>query len=241
MIASPDRSHRHGMYSGSVSPHMKSLVRDAEGCHCSSFPSVLLQLIQAGTRPSQVDQSTTIELRQNELFVLVCTAKSFDAGAWARKIQPLSPTADIEQRTMVVRAHKAAVIIYLSRLLFSSFPTVKPSCDFEALVTEALDNIPGIDINSPLFTATTWPTSIAGAETCAIAKQQWVGRRFTERWTVKLWGLLKGALKTIQTIWDLKDGGTKNKRITPSSKCDIATDGHWVSYLRETGVDWLVL
>jgi hypothetical protein len=182
-----------------------------------------------------------MEVRQNKLFVLICAAKSFDAGAWAIEVQPLSPTADVEQRTMVARAHKAAVTIYLSRLLISLYPTTKPSCDFEALVTEALKNISGIDITSPLFTATTWPMFITGAETNVVEKQRWVATRLRKRWEVEPWGLLEGALETLETIWGLKQARAEHTRILPPAKHDISTDGDWVQYLRETGVDWLIL
>ncbi|KAI4854657.1 hypothetical protein E4T44_00009 [Aureobasidium sp. EXF-8845] len=237
MLASPKTSNK----SDGVSPHLESLFRDAEGTHCSSFPSILLRLIHTGTRLSQQDEMTPIEARQNKLFVLICAAKSFDASAWAREIQLLSPIADVEQRTMVARAHTAAVIIYLSRLLVSLYTTTKPSCNFEALVTEALDNISGIDTSSPLFTATTWPTFIAGAETNLAEKQQWIATRFRERWAAEPWGLLEGALETLTTIWALKRGRAEDKGTMLSSGHDIGTDGDWVQYLRNTGVDWLIL
>jgi hypothetical protein len=156
MLANSKEPHTVEEYSDSVSPHMECLYRDADGTHCSSFPSILLRLIHAGTKLSRQNQSVPVEVEQNKLFVLLCAAKSFDASAWAKKVQPLSPSANVEQRTMVARAHKAAVTIYLSRLLVSLYRFTKPSCDFEALVTEALVNISAIDINSPLFTATKW-------------------------------------------------------------------------------------
>jgi hypothetical protein len=241
MLADQRGSPASEVYSDSVSPHIESLYRDADGTHCSSFPSILLRLIHAGTELSQQDHSVPVEVRQNKLFVLICAAKAFDATAWAGKIQPLSPIADFEQRTMVARAHKAAVTIYLSRLLVSLYPTTKPSCDFEALVTEALDNISGIDISSPLFTATTWPTFIAGAETKLAEKQLWIATRFRERWEAEPWGLLEGALETLKAMWTLKRGRAEDKGMILSSEHDIGTDGDWVQYLRKTGVNWLIL
>jgi hypothetical protein len=241
MLASPKVPHATEVYSDIVSPHMECLYRDADGTHCSSFPSILLRLIQAGTKLSRQDQPISVEVKQNKLFVLICAAKFFDAGAWAKKVQPLSPTTDVEQRTMVARAHKAAVTIYLSRLLISLYTTTKPSCDFEALVTEALENISNIDITSPLFTATTWPTFIAGAETNVMEKQRWVATRFRQRWEVEPWGLLEGARETLETIWTLKSARAEDKETVPSSKHDMGTDGDWVQYLRETGVNWLIL
>jgi hypothetical protein len=151
------------------------------------------------------------------------------------------PTTNIEQRTMIARAHKAAVTIYLSRLLISLYPTTKPSCDFEALVTGVLDNISCIDINSALFTATTWPTFVAGAQTTLLKRQHWVAKRFRERWEVEPWGLLQGVRETLETIWALKRVSAEDASTLSPVERKMRVDGDWVQYLRETGVDWLIL
>jgi hypothetical protein len=74
-----------------------------------------------------------------------------------------------------------------------------------------------------------------------VKNQQWIATRFRQRWETEPWGLLEGARETLETIWALKRGkGEDNERIIPSGH-DIVTDGDWVQYLRETGVDWLIL
>jgi hypothetical protein len=240
MLASPKTTYSPDANLDNANPQFESLFRDAEGTHCSSFPTTLLSLINAGNRISQHNLSIPLETRQNKLFVLICAAKSFNPRGWAKGLRPPSATV-IEQRTMIARAHKAAVTIYLSRLLISLYPITKPSCDFEALVTEVLDNISSIDINSALFKATTWPSFIAGAETILVERQHWVARRFQERWEVEPWGLLQGARETLETIWALKRVRAEDTRTLTSVERKLGTDGDWVQYLRETGVDWLIL
>jgi hypothetical protein len=241
MLATPRTTHPSDVYLDSLNSQFESLFRDAEGTHCSSFPTTLLSLINAGNRISQHDQSTPLETRRNKLLVLICAAKSFIPRRWAKELRPPMPTTNIEQRTMIAQAHKAAVTIYLSRLLISLYPTTKPSCDFEALVIEVLDNISCIDINSALFTATTWPTFIAGAETTLVERQHWVAKRLRERWEVEPWGLLQGARETLETIWTLKRIRAQDARTLSSVERKLGADGDWVQYLRETGVDWLIL
>ena len=78
-----------------IIPHVPSLLSDAEGNHCSSFPAVLLQLLQAGTRLSHPSCPTSLQIKQSKLFLLVCAARSFDPLTWAAELQPRSPSADL--------------------------------------------------------------------------------------------------------------------------------------------------
>ena len=222
-----------------IIPHVPSLLRDAEGNHCSSFPAVLLQLLQAGTRLSHPSCPTSLQIKQSKLFLLVCAARSFDPLTWATELQPRSPSADLQQRNLVARGHKAAVTIYLSRLLLSLYPTAKPSCDFVALVDEVIGSISQIRKHDALFTATTWPAFIAGAETDTAEKQELVVVRFRELWEVEPWGLMRGALRTLETIWLIKKRGAQDeKSYLPGQRL---RDGDWIRCLRETGVNWLIL
>lgn len=223
----------------SASPQIASLLRDAEGNHCSSFPLTLLQLLQAGTKISLSNSLNSSQTRQNKLFVLVCATKSFDPLAWALELQPRSPSSDVQRRTQAARAHKAAVTIYLSRLLLSLYPTTKPSCDFEALVLEVVSNISLIGKDDALFTATTWPAFIAGAETNVVEMREWVVGRFRELWEVEPWGLLQGALRTLETMWSTKEVGAQVEGSQSSQQRLEA--GDWIRYIRETGVNWLIL
>jgi hypothetical protein len=158
---------------------VESLIRDAEGNHCSSFPSILLQLLRSGVRLSQSGSSIPLRNRQDRVFMLVCTAKTFDARAWATDLQSRSPSSDVQQRTHVACAHKVAVIIYLSRLLLSMYPD----------------------------TAITWPAFIAGAETNSIPYQRFIMARLENIWKLEPWGLLRKAAEILQTIWDAKTSG----------------------------------
>jgi hypothetical protein len=221
-------------FGGNTERDVESLIRDAEGNHCSSFPSILLQLLHNGARLSQSVDSIPLCNRQDKVSRLICTAKTFNPRAWATDLQPRSPSSDLQERTHVACAHKAAVIIYLSRLLLSICTGTKPTCDFESLVAKIVNNLSMIAKEGSLYTATTWPAFIAGAETNSNSHQQFVMSRLEHLWELEPWGLYRKAAEILQTIWNAK-------------KCISATDGEqirhgdWVQYLRANSIAWLIL
>lgn len=167
-----------------------SLLQDAEGNHCSSFPTILLQLIRAGAQLSQPNhQSSPLHSstgsNQPQALLLLSAAQSFDPFAWATTLQPRSPATDLLHRTHIASAHRAAVRIYLSRVLLSLYPTTQLSHNSKSMVADTLTHLSFICLSDALFTATPWPAFIAGAETNDGASQEWVARRFQELWEVE--------------------------------------------------------
>lgn len=220
-----------------------SLLQDAEGNHCSSFPTILLQLIQNGARLSQNAhsyRSPTLEQRLQQALQLLSTAQSFNPAAWARDVQIRSPTSDLALRTHIASAHHAAVCIYLSRVILSLDPLTVLSSDLEALVAEIIDHLSHISRYDALFTAMTWPAFIAGAETNKSNRQEWVREKFEELWQVEPWGLMRGAREVLERIWaGKKNGVAANEEGVPLH----ASDGpaNWITDLRSRGVDWLII
>jgi hypothetical protein len=140
----------------------------------------------------------------------------------------------------VAYAHRAAVCIYLSRLLLSLYPATQLPHDLESLVADIITHLSFIHPNDALFTATTWPAFIAGAETNDHVRQDWVARRFEELWEVEPWGLLRGASGVLERIWSKKrSGGVRNggRILLKDEKGDM----NWIEDMRECGVDWLII
>ncbi|KAK6193943.1 hypothetical protein LQW54_011943 [Pestalotiopsis sp. IQ-011] len=169
-----------------------------------------------------------------QLLGLIHAAQSFDPLAWAAKLGPNSPAPDLVHRANVASAHRAAVCIYLSRVASPRDHTAQLPIDLEHLVAEIIGNISTIKTNDALFTATTWPAFIAGAETGDQARQEWLTRHFQELWKVEPWGLIKGALGVLGRIWE------KRKKVHESAVARDQDDD-WVGDLRESGVDWLII
>ncbi|KAI9742851.1 MAG: hypothetical protein M1818_003580 [Claussenomyces sp. TS43310] len=221
-----------------------SLLQDAEGNHCSSFPTILLQLMRSGAQLSQPNHPSSplysaTGSKQQQALLLLYAAQSFDPLAWAINLQPRSPATDLLHRTHVASAHRAAVCIYLSRVLLSLYPTTPLSHELESLVADIITHLSFIRPSDALFTATTWPAFIAGAETNDGTRQEWVARRFQELWEVEPWGLIRGALGVLERIWMGRSGVVVNGEGTPLR--GKKGDGDWIGDLRGRGVDWLIL
>lgn len=188
---------------------------------------------------SQPGHVSPTNSRTDQILALLSTAQSFNPSFWAINVQLCSPVSDLAHRTHVAAAHQAAVCIYLSRVVLSLCPEIKLPRDPESLVTEVIDHISMIDQTDPLFTATAWPAFVAGAETYDHSRQEWAVRHFQELWKVEPWGLIKGALKVLSTIWKSRDAIANGLKV-PSREHERAGD-NWITKLRASGVDWLIL
>lgn len=226
-----------------------TLLRDEEGNHCSSFPSILLQLIQAGSRLYQrtlqgcfSEPNSNSASHLEEAVHLLSVAYSFDAATWAKDVQARSPFNDLTHRTYVAYAHRAAVCIYLSRVALSMEQSIQLPESLESLVIDIITHSSLIRPHDALFTATTWPAFIAGAETDNLECRQWVMRRFQELWEVEPWGLIRGALEVLEKIWaDRRNGFEIDERETGALPIRHPAGADWLVNLRRRGVDWLIL
>lgn len=228
-----------------------TLIRDEEGNHCSSFPTALLQLIQKGTsvsqsayahKPSLASHDAIRAAHLDTAIRLLLAARSFDASSWAHDIQTHSPVNDLAQRTCVAHAHRAAVCIYLSRVILSLGPSAQLPQTTNSLISEILTNLAFVRQRDVLFTATTWPTFIAGAETNDPEIQTWVVERFQELWEVEPWGLMKGALEVLERIWSRRRSKVEStEHIDGSTTQRNVGYEDWIGDLRKSGVDWLIL
>ncbi|CRK28091.1 hypothetical protein BN1708_004529 [Verticillium longisporum] len=145
------------------------------------------------------------------LTSLTC-CKSFDPAVWAINLQPRSPADDLFHRTEIASAHKAAVCVYLSRIILALWPSTALPDDLETLAAEIIVHLSCMQPRDALFTATAWPAFIAGLETADLTNRAWVVRRFQELWELEAWGLTREALGALTTIWDER----KNKNTTES-------------------------
>ncbi|KAF7536431.1 hypothetical protein G7054_g4571 [Neopestalotiopsis clavispora] len=195
-----------GLLPSSTSSRALSLLQDTEGNHCSSFPVQLLELLRLAAQIAQAGgvSSPTCTLTDSiqQLLRNISSAQSFDPLAWASRLEPISPTPDIMHRTHVAFAHRGAVLVYLSRVALSLDPTVDLPLNLDCLVEEIIGHILFISTSNVLFTATTWPAFIAGAETSDCATQEWVTQHFHKLWSVEPWGHYRGALGVLERIWD---------------------------------------
>ena len=239
-----------------------SLLRDAEGNHCSSFPATLLRLIQIANQmsSSSTHRPLSLRLEQQETFLcLLKTAHDFNPTTWAKALQARSPApADLKSRIAIAAAHQAATCIYLNRILMSFDPSIQLFQNLEVYVIQTRLSLSSIPSSDPLFTASAWPTFIAGAETTDRLMQEWVKKRFQDLWSLEPWGLMRGAVVVLEEIWKERgDNRGKSEEMEPHTGASgdkikklrwSKLDGHrndsgsnWVKELKEKDVAWLIL
>ncbi|EEU40568.1 uncharacterized protein NECHADRAFT_34199 [Fusarium vanettenii 77-13-4] len=231
-------------HSGGLSMSAMSLLQDAEGNHCSSFPAALLALIQTGaqllkTKDVSTSPDALMNLAQQDALRLLHAAKSFDPAVWAIDLQPRSPADDPLHRTIIASAHRAAVCIYLSRIALALWPSTLLPDDLEILAAEIITHLSNVRPGDALFTATAWPAFIAGLETVDPMKRAWVVKRFQELWEMEPWGLTRGALEALRTIWD----GRNNEDALAGSIDRLheqEENWNWIEKLKNMGTDWLI-
>lgn len=187
----------------------------------------------------QEQYGKTSKSLEERIRPLLHAAQSFDPSAWASDLQSRSPASDLALRTHVASAHRAAVCIYLARLMLSLRYDTHLAWSLKSWASETIEHMAWIRPCDALFTATTWPAFIAGAETHNLQEQSWTVQRFSELWQVEPWGTIGGALDVLRGIWsDRKQHGSFGG---DDSGCDEAGNGDWIAKLRDTGVDWLII
>lgn len=220
-----------------------SLLQDAEGNHCSSFPMQLLHLIQNGARLSEVriapeDHAARVAQKEHA-FLLLTSARSFNPHMWAAGVQTRSPCPDVPMRTHIASAHRAATCIYLQRILAAQSTTPEILEDIEALVLDIQTQLSNIPPSNSLTPATAWPSFIAGAEAKDKRMEIWAQSQFQNIWAVQPWGLVKGALVVLRTIWANRRRGRDSQKTKYMT--GLERDDNWVTYMKRSGVDWLIL
>jgi hypothetical protein len=202
------------------------LLRKAEANNYLSCPAVLLHAARTAARVSSAhrrpDQAQELN---NHRFRLMNSIASFDPAAWAADLQNSSPYEDLVDRTHLASAHKAAMSIYVYRIMQSS----AGSENLESLVKEIIFHLSCIPLSSALSKATPWPVFIAGAETLDQVSQSWVATRLSDLWTTIPWGYVRNALKILESRWKRREGNDRN-----SSSQD------WTQGLSTLGYEWFI-
>jgi hypothetical protein len=109
----------------------------------------------------------------------------------------------------------------------------------ENLALKIQIHLSNISPHDPVIAATAWPSFIAGAEANENATKCWAQNHLQNIWAVQPWGLIKGALAVLRTIWarrrryrDCEDTYTM---------ADEEENENWVAYMKRIGADWLIL
>jgi hypothetical protein len=161
--------------------------------------------------------------RTKQLLALV---DAFNPYIWASSLQHVSLTFDLDMRTHIGCAYKAAVKIYILRASLLVNNTMITSDSLEDLVSEIILHLTYIKPNDLFFKAVCWPLFIAGAETNNLDHRTWVFSRLKTALQILPWGYLSSALELLCHVWADKNqesGGT-----------------NWLINLKLSENDWLI-
>jgi hypothetical protein len=191
---------------------------------CLSCPPLLLQVIRDVSRSSRPPNPEEIPLKERDQLLSIVDA--FNPYEYASSLQRVSTSFDLEMRTHIGCAYKAAVKIYIIRATVPDNTASKTSEPLEELVSEVVLHLTCIPPNDAFFKTTCWPSFIAGAETNNPDQRAWVSSRFEMALKILPWGYLSSALDLLYQVWERK------------SRQEVGTD--WLLNLKLSENDWLI-
>lgn len=191
--------------------------------------------------PNAADLSDSPNQQREVLTSLMEKAKAFDPISWARDLAIRTPHPNVARRDIIASAHRAAVIIYLSRALIASDPYRPRSTDLESIVTEALHHLSPIQPPNPMFIGTIWPTFIVGAETSDPRTQKWVADRFEElaNFAPMHKGVIRAAVHELEYCWTGKRMNTIGQGRIGEELAEGA-DFDWLAALKRRKANLLI-
>ncbi|KUJ21359.1 uncharacterized protein LY89DRAFT_577473 [Mollisia scopiformis] len=196
-------------YSASI---VRSSLHYAEANNYLSFPAALLEAVLTAAQLLQTmhdhfPAKFTTTLEGNQLPPLLQAAQSFNVRDWASGLQRISPHCDLENRVHVASAHKAAVCIYICRVLRFLSPEAEAEDNLEPVVSDIITHLSFVTSDNELFKATSWPTFVAGAEARDLEQQAWAMTRLQQlrECLPCTMGYVRSAMEILDSIWRKRD------------------------------------
>jgi hypothetical protein len=170
---------------------------------------------------------------QEGVAVLLRAALAFDPIEWSRNFEPASLSENLEHRMRIASAHRAAVCIYLARVLPSTNPLLDPSSpsalvSLTGLADEIVHHISYLKPGDTLFKSISWPLFLAGAESEDPTQRAWIMNTLDDFYSMLYWGYIRTVKKVLETIWSCKD------------KAAEGSDNCWVDEVKIMGTDLLI-
>lgn len=212
------------------------ILKYAETNNYLSCPAPLLRImLYAFEIPDTREQSSYVDVLriEDEVKVLLQAALSFDPVSWAMTFQPASPDENLESRIRIASAHRAAVCLYVARVLPDTSPLVHPSSssalmNLQTMATEIVHHVSHLNRGEQVFKSITWDLFLAGAETDIPEQRTWIMETLDELWEVMYWGYVRTVKEVLQMIWGFKDRAALGENIC------------WVDEIKRMGTDLLI-
>ncbi|KAF1962288.1 hypothetical protein CC80DRAFT_462308 [Byssothecium circinans] len=215
---------------------LEPILRYAETNNYLSCPSPLLRVMIRSFELPDTRESMAHELAsdvQERVGELLVAALAFNPVQWAKDFEPASPLENLEHRMRIASAHRAAVCIYLVRVLPCTNPLLDPSSDtalvsLTGLADEIVFQLSHLKPTDIMFKSISWALFLAGAESEDPAQRAWIMNTMDEWYNLMYWGYIRTVKKILEAIWSCKD------------KAAEGADNCWIDEVREMGYDMLI-
>ena len=168
-----------------------------------------------GTPDAHENRSPTEIINiESRVRALLEAALSFNPETWASTLQPTFTGEDLAGRIRIATAHRAAVCLYIARVLPNSSSLLHPLSPTvliwpAALATEIVDQLRHINPGDPVFKSISWALFLAGCESEIPEERVWIMEKLYELWKSMCWGYMRTAIEVLKVIWRFKDGSAK--------------------------------
>ncbi|PVI01073.1 hypothetical protein DM02DRAFT_562051 [Periconia macrospinosa] len=193
--------------------NIEPILKYAETNNYLSCPAPLLRImIQSfdlqdlrDPLPDKVADHVQLKVGQ-----LLRATLAFDPEQWSIEFEPTSPFEDLEQRRRIASAHRAAVCIYLVRVLPCTNPLLDPLSgaalvSLTGLADEVVHHLSYFQPGDTLFKSISWALFLAGAESEDPVQRMWIMDRLDAFYNVMFWGYIGTVKKVLEMIWIEKD------------------------------------
>ena len=170
---------------------------------------------------------------QDQVRDLLIETLLFNPINWAYTFEPTSPLEDLEKRVRIASAHRAAVCIYIARVLSATSPLLDSSSgsallSLTGLADEIVHHISYLNPGDNVFKCISWPLFLAGAESEDPIQRTWIMDRLDRFYGVMYWGYIPTVKNVLELIWKNKD------------RAVVGADNCWVDEVKELGTDLLI-
>ena len=187
--------------------------------------------IPGAHEPVSPAEITVIEERVKEQLE---AAMSFDPVSWAcTSFHPASPHENLEKRIRMASAHRAAVCLFVARVLPNNSALLDPSSPTmfiypAALATEIVYQLSDVNPGDAVFKSISWALFLAGAESEIPTERAWIVQKLYTLWRELYWGYVRTVMEVLQYIWSFKDREARG------------VDVCWVDEIKRLGTELLI-
>ncbi|KAF2122672.1 fungal-specific transcription factor domain-containing protein [Lophiotrema nucula] len=214
------------------------ILKYAETNNYLSCPAPLLSIMLQSFDLPDAREVTAGEARiviQEQVKALLQQALAFNPTDWALTLELASPLENLEKRIRIASAHRAAVCIYIARVLPSSNPLIDPTSgnaiiSLTGLADEVVEHVSQLRPGDQVFKSICWPLFLAGAESMKPAQRVQILKFLDALWSEMYWGYIRTVQSVLEIIWKFSDKAVADKD----------TDICWVDEVKRMGTDMLI-